>query len=149
MNMNQCRRRNRKPAEAGVTLIEMLVVVTIIGLFVALVGPGLFRRADAAKVTATRSQIESFMTALGQYKLDTGAFPTTEQGLVALRVRPAEMEQWAGPYMPKDIPKDPWGHDYIYKFPGDHGDEPEIVSYGADGQPGGEGINADILSWKN
>ena len=148
MNMNQ-HRRNRKPAQAGVTLIEMLVVVTIIGLFVALVGPGLFRRADAAKVTATRSQIESFMTALGQYKLDTGAFPTTEQGLVALRVKPAEMEQWAGPYMPKDIPKDPWGHDYIYKYPGEHGDEPEIVSYGADGQPGGEGINADILSWKN
>ena len=127
----------------------MLVVVTIIGLFVALVGPGLFKKADAAKITATRSQIESFMTALGQYKLDTGAFPTTEQGLVALRVKPAEMEQWAGPYMPKDIPKDPWGHDYIYKYPGEHGDEPEIVSYGADGQPGGEGINADILSWKN
>jgi general secretion pathway protein G len=149
MNMNQRRQRNRKPAEAGVTLIEMLVVVTIIGLFVALVGPGLFKKADAAKITATRSQIESFMTALGQYKLDTGMFPTSEQGLVALRVRPGDMEQWAGPYMPKDIPKDPWGHDYVYKFPGDHGDEPEIVSFGADGQPGGEGINADILSWKN
>jgi general secretion pathway protein G len=143
------RRRNRRPAEAGVTLIEMLVVVTIIGLFVALVGPGLFKKADAAKITATRSQIESFMTALGQYKLDTGIFPTSEQGLIALRVRPGDMAQWAGPYMPKDIPKDPWGHDYVYKFPGDHGDEPEIVSFGADGQPGGEGINADILSWKN
>jgi general secretion pathway protein G len=143
------RRRNRRPAEAGVTLIEMLVVVTIIGLFVALVGPGLFKKADAAKITATRSQIESFMTALGQYKLDTGMFPTTEQGLIALRVRPGDMAQWAGPYMPKDIPKDPWGHDYVYKFPGDHGDEPEIISFGADGQPGGEGINADILSWKN
>jgi general secretion pathway protein G len=143
------RRRNRRPAEAGVTLIEMLVVVTIIGLFVALVGPGLFKKADAAKITATRSQIESFMTALGQYKLDTGIFPTSEQGLIALRVRPGDMAQWAGPYMPKDIPNDPWGHDYVYKFPGDHGDEPEIVSFGADGQPGGEGINADILSWKN
>jgi general secretion pathway protein G len=143
------KRRNRRPAEAGVTLIEMLVVVTIIGLFVALVGPGLFKKADAAKITATRSQIESFMTALGQYKLDTGMFPTSEQGLVALRVRPGDMAQWAGPYMPKDIPKDPWGHDYVYKFPGDHGDEPEIISFGADGQPGGEGINADILSWKN
>src|ERR1700679_2637671 len=111
MNMNQCKRRNRRTAEAGVTLIEMLVLVTIIGLFVALVGPGLFKKADAAKITATRSQIESFMTALGQYKLDTGAFPTTEQGLVSLRVKPGDMEQWAGPYMPKDIPKDPWGHD--------------------------------------
>jgi general secretion pathway protein G len=147
--MNQLRRSDRRTAEAGVTLIEMLVVVTIIGLFVALVGPGLFKKADAAKITATRSQIESFMTALGQYKLDTGAFPTTEQGLAALRVRPGDMAQWAGPYMPKDIPKDPWGHDYLYKYPGEHGDEPEIVSYGADGQPGGEGINADILSWKN
>lgn len=149
MNINQPIRRNRKTAEAGVTLIEMLVVVTIIGLFVAIVGPGLFKRADAAKVTAARSQVESFLTALGQYKLDTGAFPTTEQGLVALRVKPADIEQWAGPYMPKDIPKDPWGHDYIYKFPSEHGDEPEIISYGADGQPGGEGFNADILSWKN
>ena len=149
MKTNQMQRRNRRPAEAGVTLIEMLVVVTIIGLFVALVGPGLFKKADQAKITATRSQIESFMTALGQYKLDTGMFPTTEQGLVALRIRPNDMAQWAGPYMPKDIPKDPWGHDFLYKYPSEHGDEPEIISYGADGQPGGEGINADIVSWKN
>ena len=89
------------------------------------------------------------MTALGTYKLDTGTFPTTEQGLQALRVKPADVNQWNGPYMPKDIPKDPWGRDFIYRFPANTGDEPEIVSLGADGQPGGEGINADILSWKN
>jgi general secretion pathway protein G len=110
----------------------------------------LFKRADEAKVTVTRSQIDNFMTALGTYKLDTGTFPTSEQGLQALRVRPADVNQWNGPYMPKDIPKDAWARDFIYRFPGEHqADEPEIVSLGADGQPGGEGINADILSWKN
>jgi general secretion pathway protein G len=148
--MFQTTKRNRRRSRAGVTLIEMLVVVTIIGLFVALVGPSLFRKADEAKVTATRSQIDSFMTALGVYKLETGTFPTTEQGLQALRVRPADVNQWNGPYMPKDIPKDAWQRDFIYRFPGEHQtDEPEIVSLGADGQPGGEGINADILSWKS
>jgi general secretion pathway protein G len=131
-----------------VTLIEMLVVVTIIGLFVALVAPAMFKKADTARITAARSQMENFMTALGSYKLDTGAFPTTEQGLLSLRVKPQDVNQWAGPYMPKDIPKDPWGNDYIYKYPGDHGDEPDITSLGADGKPGGEGVNADIVSWK-
>ena len=136
--------------QAGVTLIEMLVVVTIIGLFVALVGPSLFKRADEAKVTVTRSQIDNFMTALGTYKLDTGTFPTSEQGLQALRVKPADVNQWNGPYMPKDIPKDPWGRDFHLPLPRrTSADEPEIVSLGADGQPGGEGINADIVSWKN
>ena len=142
-------RRNRKRAQAGVTLIEMLVVVTIIGLFVALVGPGLWKKADAAKITATRAQISNFMTALGTYKLDTGTFPTTEQGLLALRVKPADANQWNGPYMPQDIPKDPWGHDYAYRYPGEHGDEPDIISYGQDGQAGGEGLSADIVSWKS
>lgn len=142
-------RNRRRRGEAGVTLIEMLVVVTIIGLFIALVGPSLFKNADRAKVTAARTQLDNFMTALGSYKLDTGTFPTTEQGLKALREKPADLEQWAGPYLPKDVPKDPWDHDYVYKFPGDHGDEPDIISLGADGQPGGEGFNADIFSWKN
>jgi general secretion pathway protein G len=142
-------RRKQKRSRAGVTLIEMVVVVTIIGLFVALVGPSLFRRADEAKITVTHNQIANFKTALGVYQLHTGSFPTTEQGLQALRVKPADVQQWNGPYMPQDIPKDAWGHDYVYKFPGDHGDEPDIISLGADGQPGGEGNNADIVSWKN
>ncbi len=141
--------RSRRRGTAGVTLIEMLVVVTIIGLFVALVGPGLWKKADTAKITAVRAQIQNFMTALGAYKLDTGTFPTTEQGLAALRVKPADVNQWAGPYMPQDIPKDPWGHDYVYRYPGEHGDEPDILSLGLDGQPGGEGLNADIVSWKS
>ena len=139
----------RKRREAGVTLIEMLVVVTIIGLFVALVGPALWKNTDKARITAARSQIQNFMTALGSYKLDTGMFPTTEQGLQALRVRPEGLTQWNGPYMPQDIPKDPWAHDYVYKYPGEHGDEPDITSLGQDGQPGGDGLNADIVSWKS
>jgi len=148
--MKITKRNRRRSSRAGVTLIEMLVVVTIIGLFVALVGPGLWKKVDESKTTLTRSQIDNFMTALGTYKLDTGTFPTTEQGLAALRIKPADVNQWNGPYLPKNVPKDPWARDYIYRYPGEHqADEPEIMSLGADGQPGGEGTNADIVSWKN
>jgi general secretion pathway protein G len=132
-----------------VTLIEMLVVVTIIALFAALVAPRMLRRSDAARVTAARAQINSFMTALGAYKLDTGTFPTTEEGLQALRIKPAEANQWQGPYLPQDIPVDPWGRPYLYKYPGEHGDEPDLICLGADGQPGGDGINGDVVSWKS
>jgi general secretion pathway protein G len=142
-------KRKRNRSQAGATLIEMLVVVAIIGLFVALVAPGLWRKVDSAKITAAKTQIANFQTALGTYKLDTGTFPTTEQGLMALRVKPADTATWNGPYMPKDIPKDPWQHDYGYRYPGEHGDEPDVISYGLDGQPGGEGLNADVVSWKN
>ena len=114
-----------------------------------LVAPRMLRQADSARVTATRAQINSFSTALGSYKLDTSTFPSTEQGLQALRVKPGDLANWNGPYLPKDIPNDPWGHPYIYKYPGDHGDEPDIVSYGADGAPGGDSVNADINSWSN
>src|ERR1700722_6965562 len=138
----------KRQGRAGVTLIEMLVVVTIMGLFAALVVPRMLKKGDAARITAARAQINSFMTALGTYKLDTGTFPTTEQGLLALRAKPADVNQWAGPYLPQEIPVDPWGHPYSYKFPGEHGDEPDVICYGADGQPGGDGLNADILSWK-
>ena len=142
-------RNPNRSRQAGVTLIEMLVVVTIIALFATLVAPRLLRKSDTARVTATRAQINSFMTALGAYKLDTGMFPTTEQGLQALRTRPSGLAQWDGPYLPQEIPPDPWGHPYLHKYPGEHGDEPDIISLGTDGQPGGEGINADIVSWKN
>ena len=133
---------------AGVTLIEMLVVVVIIAVFAAVVGPKLLGQGDKARVVAARQQIENLQLALGQFHLDTGQYPTTEQGLVALRVQPNGMIQWHGPYLQKDIGNDPWSHPYSYKFPGDHGDEPDIVSYGADGQPGGTELNADIESWK-
>jgi len=143
--MNQ--RRNRR--RAGITLIEMLVVVTIIGLFAALVVPRMLRKSDTARVTAAHAQINSFMTALGSYKLDTGVFPSTEEGLQALRLPPANVTQWQGPYLPQEIPLDPWGHPYVYKYPGEHGDEPDVICYGADGQPGGDGINADVVSWRS
>lgn len=139
----------RASAQAGITLIEMLVVVTIIALFAALVAPRMIGKADAARHVQARAQINSFMTALGAYKLDTGTYPSTEMGLNALRVKPESVNQWAGPYLPQDIPTDPWGRPYLYKYPGEHGDEPDIVSLGSDGQPGGDGNNADIVSWKN
>jgi general secretion pathway protein G len=141
--------RKRSRREAGVTLIEMMVVVTIIALFAALVLPKMMGQADKARKTAARAQINAYTTALGAYKLDTGVFPSTEQGLQALRAKPENVENWEGPYLQKDVENDPWGHPYVYRFPGDHGDEPDIISYGADGQPGGDGNNADIVSWKN
>ena len=143
------RERRRKRGQAGVTLIEMLVVVTIIALFAALVAPNMFKQGDRARITAARVQIHNFKTALGAYKMDTGVYPTTEQGLQALRANPGNVPQWAGPYLQMEIPNDPWGHPYVYKYPGEHGDEPDIISFGADGQPNGDGINADIVSWKN
>lgn len=143
MNLN-----HKTSSRAGVTLIEMLVVVTIIALFAAIVGPRLLHRGDQARVVAAKEQISAFELALGQYKLDTGIFPTTEQGLPALRQQPQGVEQWHGPYLTKDLATDPWSHPYVYKFPGDHGDEPDLISYGADGQPGGTELNADVVSWK-
>jgi general secretion pathway protein G len=140
--------RKRK-SQSGITLIEMLVVVTIIALFAGLVSVNMFKQADKAKVTAARTQIGNFSNALGLYKLDTGTYPSTDQGLQALRVSPENVPQWAGPYLKNDIPLDPWGRPYLYKYPGEHGDEPDVISLGADGQPGGEGTNADIVSWSN
>ena len=133
---------------SGVTLIEMLVVVVIIAVFAAVVGPRLLNQGDKARVVAARQQIENFQLALGQYHLDTGTYPTTEQGLASLRTQPTGAEQWHGPYLQKDVANDPWGHAYLYKYPGEHGDEPDMVSLGGDGQPGGDALNADIVSWK-
>lgn len=135
-------RRNR-----GFTLIELLVVLVILGLLAALVVPRLFKNVDKAKVNTTRAQIAAFDTALGAYRLDVGSFPTTEQGLNALVHRPAGVDNWDGPYLPKEIPADGWGNPYIYHSPGEHGDY-DIISYGADGVEGGTGFNADIDSWK-
>src|SRR5271170_7309026 len=137
--MNKRVRRQR-----GVTLIEMMVVVTIIALFAALVLPKMMQQADRAKVASAHAQINAYSTALGSYKLDTGTFPTTEQGLQALRQKPEGADNWQGPYLQKEIENDPWKHPYQYHYPGEHGDEPDIISYGADGAPGGDGYNADV-----
>jgi general secretion pathway protein G len=135
-------------ARAGVTLIEMLVVVTIIALFAALVIPNVPKYLDRGRITKAHADLEGFMTALTSYNAENGVYPTTEQGLQSLRVKPPNVESWHGPYLTKEIPNDPWGHPYVYKFPGEHGDVPDIISYGADGAPGGEGTAADIVSWK-
>ena len=147
MSRRETKATRQLSRSAGITLIELLVVVTIIAMFAALVGPRLFRQVGRSRVTAARAQINSFQTVLGAYKLDTGRFPTTQQGLEAMRRQPEGVARWDGPYLPQEIPFDPWGNAFVYKYPGDHGDEPDIVALGADGQPGGEGEDADVVSW--
>jgi general secretion pathway protein G len=139
----------RRRTQAGITLIEMLVVVTIIALFIGLVGVNVLKQGDKARVVAVRAEIESLENALTLFKLDTGIFPPTNVGLQALREKPDNVANWAGPYLAKDVPLDAWGRPFLYKYPGEHGDAPDLVSLGADGQPGGEGYDADIVSWSN
>jgi general secretion pathway protein G len=125
------------------TLLELLVVVLIIGLLASYVGPKYFSQVSKSEVTLARAQIEAYSKALDNFRLDTGRFPTTEEGLAALQQRPASAERWNGPYLKKDVVADPWGHAYVYRAPGAKGDY-EIVSYGKDGQPGGGGDAADV-----
>jgi general secretion pathway protein G len=132
----------------GFTLIELLIVMVILGLLAALVGPRLFGHVGKSEQKAAKSQISLFETGLGLYRLDVGKFPTTEQGLQALREKPDGVENWDGPYLEKEVPLDPWGHAYVYEYPGKHGDY-DILSLGADGRLGGEDENSDIVSWTN
>ncbi len=137
----------RKSDEKGFTLIELLIVIVILGLLAGLVGPKMFSKVGASKQKTAKAQISLFETALDTYRLDVGRYPTTEEGLDALRHKPEGVDNWDGPYLPKDVPKDPWGRPYIYRSPGEHGPY-DILSYGADGQPGGEGEDADVVSWQ-
>lgn len=131
----------------GFTLIELLVVLVILGLLAALVAPRVLNRLGESKQKIARTQLEMLESALDQFKLDTGRYPTTEEGLEALIKNPG-IKGWNGPYLKKNkIPKDPWGRDFIYKCPGEHG-EYDLYSLGADGKPGGKGENADITSWE-
>jgi general secretion pathway protein G len=139
----EARRRER-----GFTLVEILVVMIIIGLLAALVGPKLFGKVSGAKLKAAKAQIELFGTALDTLRLDVGRYPTTEEGLKALREKPSGAEGWQGPYLPKEIPVDPWSRAYVYRSPGEHGDY-DLISYGLDGVEGGEGENQDVVSWKD
>jgi len=129
----------------GFTLIELLVVVVIIGLLAGFVAPRYFSQVGKSEVNAARAQIDALEKALDQYRLDTGRYPSAEEGLKVLVERPASEPKWAGPYLRKDVPLDPWGKPYVYKTPGERW-EYELVSYGRDGQPGGSGDNADITS---
>lgn len=118
-------------------------------VMLAVVGPMFLPgRVRKAKAVAAELQIESFQAELRQYKRDTGSFPTNEQGLEVLRIKPTGVVGWRGPYASQEIPLDPWGHAYGYRYPGSHGTEPDIWSLGADGKPGGTGRDADIVSWK-
>jgi general secretion pathway protein G len=130
----------------GFTLIELLVVVVIIGLLAGLVAPRYFGQVGKSNVNIARAQIDSLGKALDQYRLDVGAYPTTDQGLQALVVKPDGVDRWQGPYLQKQVPPDPWSRPYRYKSPGDHSDY-DLYSYGADGQPGGSGENVDVTSW--
>lgn len=135
----------------GFTLIELMVVIVILSLLAVLVGPKIIGRSDDAKVADAKVQIRNIETALKLYKLDSGVFPTTEQGLQALVSKPTTGKipnnyRGEGYLENKNIPKDPWGNDYVYLSPGEHGDY-DLSSYGADGVRGGEGKNADIESW--
>ena len=132
---------------SGFTLVELLVVMVIIGMLAALVAPRFIRQEEKAKVKTAQAQIELLGTALDTFRLDTGRYPNTQEGLEALRGRPGGLKRWDGPYIKKSVPSDPWGRSYSYRSPGQNGPY-DLVSYGADGAPGGEGDNRDLTSWQ-
>jgi general secretion pathway protein G len=129
----------------GFTLLELLVVMVIIGLLVGYVAPRYFQQVGKSEVKMAQAQIESLQKALDMYRLDTGQYPSTEQGLKALVERPANESKWGGPYLKKGVPMDPWGRAYLYRYPGEKS-ELDLISLGKDGQPGGSGEAADITN---
>ena len=129
----------------GFTLLELLVVMVILGLLAGYVGPKYFSQIGKSEVKTARTQIEAIAKALDQYRLDTGRYPTTEQGLAALNARPGNEPKWDGPYLSKALPNDPWGRAYQYRSPGEQG-EYDLFSFGRDGQPGGADDGADITN---
>ncbi|MBI2318799.1 MAG: type II secretion system major pseudopilin GspG [Betaproteobacteria bacterium] len=137
----------RQPFVAnGFTLLELLVVMVIIGLLAGYVGPKYFSQIGKSEVKIARAQIDALEKALDQYRLDTGHYPSADQGLQALQVQPANEPKWQGPYLKKAVPPDPWGRAFVYRIPGEHG-EFDLFSYGRDGQAGGSGENADVTNW--
>ncbi|WP_268977697.1 MULTISPECIES: type II secretion system major pseudopilin GspG [Undibacterium] len=133
--------------QGGFTLLELLVVIVILGLLAAFVAPKYFGQIGKSKIQSAKAQIDAFDKGIDQYRLDTGHFPTTEQGLNALFAQPANEPLWRGPYLKKVIPLDPWNAAYVFRSPGTEGRDYEIVSYGADGKSGGSGEDADITNW--
>ncbi len=132
----------------GFTLIELLVVLVVIAVLAGLVGPMVFRNVGDAKVTAAKAQLELFALALDQYRLDNDYYPSTAQGLEALRAVPSgepAARNWRGPYLRKPVPVDPWGRAYVFTSPSERdGEHYDLGSYGRDGRPGGDGEDADV-----
>ncbi len=141
--------RRTRQSQSGFTLIEMMVVMVIIGMLMAIVGPRFIRQEEKARVKAARANIEQLGTVLDTFRLDVGRYPTSQEGLAALVQRPFGVDRWDGPYLKKSgVPKDPWDRPYYYRSPGEGGRPYDLLSYGADGAPGGEGDNRDINSWE-
>lgn len=143
--------RRLRHVRSGFTLIEILVVIVVIAILATLVAPNIFQHVGAAKDATAKSQIEMLTAALDAYRLDNGHYPSTEQGLNALWEKPTidPPTNWRAPYLRKPVPNDPWGRPYVYYFPGQVNPTGfDLLSYGADGKPGGEGEDADIVSWK-
>ena len=138
-------------SRSGFTLIEILVVIAVLAMLAALVAPNVFQHVGTAKDATARSQIELLGAALDAYRLDNGRYPTSDQGLDALQVAPTLQplpSNWRGPYLRKDVPLDPWGTPFIYMSPGEVNLRGyDLLSLGADGEPGGEGEDADVVSW--
>lgn len=150
--MHARRRRPTRAHRGGFTLIEILVVIAVIAMLAALVGPNVFRHLGTARDATARSQIEMLGAALDAYRLDNGRYPTTAQGLEALVSEPTvepRPSNWRGPYLRKDVPPDPWDRPYVYVSPGEvNPNGYDLMSLGADGEAGGEGEDADIVSWE-
>jgi general secretion pathway protein G len=135
-----------KAIERGFTLLELLVVMVIIGLLAGYVAPRYFGQIGKSEAKVAQAQVDALNKALAQFRLDTGRFPTTDQGLAALNARPASEPKWSGPYLSKAVPLDPWDRAYNYRSPGEHGDY-DLYTFGKDGKPGGSGEDADVTSW--
>tara|TARA_Y100001963_G_scaffold146539_1_gene221651 strand:+ start:658 stop:1062 length:405 start_codon:yes stop_codon:yes gene_type:complete len=130
----------RAQTRNGFTLIELLIVIVILGLLASLVAPQMFSKVDSSMIKTAETQMKMLETSLNTYRLDMGSYPESLDELLA-----SEKPNWQGPYFPKEVPPDPWGNDYVYRMPGDDGAPFTLLSYGADGQAGGEENNADII----
>ena len=142
------RSRRRAAHNGGFTLIELLVVLVILGLLAGLVGPRVMKHLGTSKTKAAKLQVEELSAAMDLFRLDVGRYPAADEGLNALIQKPAGLDSWNGPYLRKSlVPKDPWGYEYHYRFPGQYG-EFDIYSLGADNTEGGEEESSDVVSWQ-
>ena len=132
--------------QSGFTLLELLVVMVIIGLLAGYVGPKYFAQIGKSETKTAKAQIEALSRALDTYRLDTGHYPVTEQGLAALDHNPGNEPKWQGPYLAKGVPADPWGRPYQYRYPGEHGDY-DVWTLGSDGAVGGQDADSDVGNW--